>query len=834
VREVAGAHRERGTTIVEAAVGAPSILLRDILPEDRLVVSRTKYYLMGPLQEAPAPSESIRHALAPDRQFDHLGWCPHQFRRLQQERSPATLRYLSTLDRRNYRSSNHGVCNDRPCCVANNVDATTYVTKHTHTCSGSCSFVAVDYNRIVDIIAAGGVPIVGLQVDSTSNLNEPIFRLVVTPRAISTRYTVISHVWCDGLGNPFANALPTCQIQRLYKQLTSLPREHETGIFSIGSLQVDWWRQSFVRNPEAQPPLFWMDTLCIPVDPKHESLRKKAINQMASIYAAASQELVLDAELLQCEVSNTPVLDILARIACSAWMTRSWTLQEGVLARECVFQFKDCAVDPIHEWCLHGPRSGMPTRPPSVSFPQPTDEEQWTVYAELYNLLWDTLHQDWKTSYLRDPPKADQSVGFWNLRRTRANQGAERVFQLPTVQGLSRQDEDGLDEKAHFMIQLGEEQRLKQLVDTWNELAHRSTTMPEDLHVIIANLLDFNADSVMCLPTREVRMKAMILSFDLLPVSLFWNVGPKWGDNSNTGVGSNNRWVPIEPSKSELSLTPVMKVTAEWLELAPNGMTGGVQAVLLHENGVNIAEQTQFLCSVSSHVLCNVTLLDGQCERTEANTYSGSDGVLHYLIIEDLSSPAGIPMKGALLRGLPSPGPDSDGVVRLSYICPVTLCALPRALSPDEEHTIAEVLPPDTNIAVKYGEFPLPNQQVGELAVHLPPSPCYITMNLPTIVTSNETNWPTNPRSYPQLGTPSAPPKSRPNIARLHSSTHTLHNLRRTRNRLPGRLHSHHGAPAPRVLAHSPQPACCLPLPLSWKHGCSRGVDVFPRHLAVP
>lgn len=60
---------------------------------------------------------------------------------------------------------------------------------------------------------------------------------------------------------------------------------------------------------------------------------------MGSIYAGAHTVLVLDAELMNLSAKNTQ--DCVARIICSVWMRRSWTLQEGILAQRCAFVFHD-------------------------------------------------------------------------------------------------------------------------------------------------------------------------------------------------------------------------------------------------------------------------------------------------------------------------------------------------------------------------------------------------------------------------------------------------------------------------------------------------------------
>ncbi|KAH8727808.1 hypothetical protein GQ44DRAFT_724868 [Phaeosphaeriaceae sp. PMI808] len=189
-----------------------------------------------------------RHRVEDD--LNQLGWCTHQVRRLQQVYSPAALSFLSSIDRRGYRQSNHDACVDAPRCVANNVNLQSYNTAHAPLCSTSCAPISVDYSAIVSIIQNGGVPLVSIHTDPASTPEEPILHLRVTPRTLKSRYTALSHVWFDGLGNPSANALPSCQIQRMQAQLTSQPRDFESGAVQMGPLEVDWSRQNFMLHPE--------------------------------------------------------------------------------------------------------------------------------------------------------------------------------------------------------------------------------------------------------------------------------------------------------------------------------------------------------------------------------------------------------------------------------------------------------------------------------------------------------------------------------------------------------------------------------------------------------
>ena len=98
---------------------------------------------------------------------------------------------------------------------------------------------------------------------------------VIVYIANGLEYVAISHVWAHVLGNPKANALPSCQILRL-KRL---------------SADLVW---SSTRR--ATQTAFWVDTLCIPIDPVRKELRKLAITQLANTFRQARQAVVLDAD----------------------------------------------------------------------------------------------------------------------------------------------------------------------------------------------------------------------------------------------------------------------------------------------------------------------------------------------------------------------------------------------------------------------------------------------------------------------------------------------------------------------------------------------------------
>ena len=83
--------------------------------------------------------------------------------------------------------------------------------------------------------------------------------------------------------------------------------------------------------------------------------------------------------------------------------------------------------------------------------------------------------------------------------------------------------------------------RSRQFIRVWNDLLGRSTTKFEDVHCILANLLDFKAAEILRLP-RNSRMKAMLCAQKKLPLDLICGQSPRIKSDDGS-----DRWVPAYP-----------------------------------------------------------------------------------------------------------------------------------------------------------------------------------------------------------------------------------------------------------------------------------------------
>ena len=247
------------------------------------------------------------------------GWCPSQIKEnLGNHFSLQTLHFFTFLSQP-ASDGLHGRCSDDRCLAYHN-DLATYQTKHVAGCD--CEHFSVDTKRLTEILESGFLPLLRIQKGHT--LSELSVKLISSQS--TSRYIALSHVWADGLGNPYENALPRCQLD-LLRQIID---KYDAAI-----------------NPHAVDGiLLWCDTLCCPVKPGKS--KNMALARMKTTYLEATRVLVLDASLRMFDFKTMDVDEDCARIFNSGWTRRLWTLQEGTLPAKnsrLAFLFKDEAIN---------------------------------------------------------------------------------------------------------------------------------------------------------------------------------------------------------------------------------------------------------------------------------------------------------------------------------------------------------------------------------------------------------------------------------------------------------------------------------------------------------
>ncbi|KAH8678933.1 hypothetical protein BGZ60DRAFT_513193 [Tricladium varicosporioides] len=238
-------------------------------------------------------------------------WCIHQARSICQRFTFIVAHYLATFPRMAH-PHGHEECIGRSQCVANNTNPNAYQNRHIEK-GCECKFLSLNNEEVKKIIKHGGIPLVQI-----SEVSEHRIQLRVIRAKYRTKYTAISHVWSDGLGNPDANALPACQVRRIMQRVKEGEFENSRSSQSI-----------FIMKNQRQSVCIWMDTMCIPVNDR--MLKLKAINRMIPTFKRATRVLVLDSSF-DGMPSESKETEVCAKLILSTWNTRSWTLQEGALA----------------------------------------------------------------------------------------------------------------------------------------------------------------------------------------------------------------------------------------------------------------------------------------------------------------------------------------------------------------------------------------------------------------------------------------------------------------------------------------------------------------------
>ncbi|KAH7345822.1 hypothetical protein BKA66DRAFT_554927 [Pyrenochaeta sp. MPI-SDFR-AT-0127] len=543
-----------------------------------------------------------------------------------------------------------------------------YETRHQSLCDrDSCENVAVPYDSLVKIIRDGFVPLVTLH---RSRLNVSHISIKVSKRHKNSDYTAISHVWADGLGNPKSNSLPSCQLKCLI----------------------------------ATETYFWMDTLCIPVKPEDAQLRRISINTMASIYAGAHTTLVLDSELLKTP-SDTP--DCLARIICSVWMRRSWTLQEALLSPQCKIQFKGNRAiifhpatrffQPFMTWDDPGELVELVAHEKSIS-PIAFNPSVWVclenyLRAQFFHSrdilrLKDTIYGD---KYLQ---RQNEIYNAWyRILEFLSSILRPGIIRPPIHPALI--DTDKFPNSPKFV---NDWLFARSFALIWNALTGRSTTMANDLIFILANLLDMQCGPLMKL-SLEDRIQAIIFSSPSVPLSLLWWQGPK----QNSPEHPLNNWIPAQLNRNRLDYhgNEVIFVSNEegrkghFMKVSGNATLWRI--LVKHENV--LASLRKFSLRVNGNA-CTFYI--------EASANSPASFCILFEWDKDMNR---LSTHAALLRVLSQ----ESYTLRLAYHCPITIKTISLPTHDVQGILNGTLLSSDYELFVEYNRPALPQLRHHEM-----------------------------------------------------------------------------------------------------------------------
>ena len=485
-----------------------TVFLKKEYPDDHLLSMKEhevrRYLNDHPDKLQPCPPGELKRGRAASHifnQFIENGWCPFRAMQLCKSHDYLVLNSLASLKRHSTAVENHSQCSELQRCFAHNVAvdrSNSYPFHHDHEDVDYCELLEVSNDQISNIIISGGVPLISISREGDLDLK--VVRW--TPYLC---YSAISHVWSDGRGNPFSNAMPRCQLLKLRQVIIQSYSAESSPLYDSGSklrsfLHWKIWGTKGSNRPYASIDKrrvnFWIDTLCIPVAgssrsaQENSNLKLRAIRHIAPIYASASTTITIDKGLQSTRLLKPNLIygdEFAALILSSNWMVRGWTLEEGSLSSGAVFDIK-----------------GRP----------------YQMLGTL-NHLAPRLQED-HSPLERASLQARQSLVF-NLKRALL-QDRKQLLDIP---GASK------------MSTWASRVRIPQFVWAWNSLLERSTTKPFDAPIILASLLDFKVTGLKDVP-REQMLQMLIQNCDELPLSLLYNKGPRLSIQGHPELS----WVP--------------------------------------------------------------------------------------------------------------------------------------------------------------------------------------------------------------------------------------------------------------------------------------------------
>lgn len=570
------------------------------------------------------------------RKMQESGWCPFRLADICRRYNYVVLYHLlQTKIPDDPFNTGHEGCTTSNCC-AYTVNEKEYVPRHvTDNCS--CDHVQPPIDEVSRVIKKGRIPLASVH-KSNGRVS-----IRITEASAKSEYITISHVWSHGLGNPESNTLPACQLEQINTYLSDIRRvTWHSGFSMLDPLKLPIGLYKAWRRGKS-PPLFWLDTLCIPVADK--AVRHDAIALMGMVYGGAAQVIVLDFAIQRLNFCNNEAPEILSYMPSSAWLGRCWTLQEGALGLRCYVQTAKKAINPfsrdlkseIHPYETHGYRKQL--------------------HRRIQNSLLDRLRE---------------SVRVLDTKPTGVIAG---IFLSDTIS----------TDRANF-------------AEVWNAISTRSTSKKYDRFAIFASLLRFNTHSIIGLTSHADKMRTMVYSLDDIPVSIFYNKGPRERSNE----AHNDRWLPTLPTGSYLSLTPNIEKTPKGFKISSVQMEDESTGPILVELESPIPPNCQSLIvEVESSRKYHIEMHRSRDDKLDPRNHQGS----YFLLEQDIGAGSGrgaclqVTKKSFGIHGNGSAGLSIDAI----YDCPLGLSNAIGSLDYDIPVMRGSILTCPWSIIVEHG-----------------------------------------------------------------------------------------------------------------------------------
>jgi hypothetical protein len=220
---------------------------------------------------------------------------------------------------------------------------------------------------------------------------------------------------------------------------------------------------------------------------------------------------------------------------------------------------------------------------------------------------------------------------------------------------------------------------VRKFASCWDELAGRSTTMANDVPLIMTNMLNLSNRGLLDLDEAGHMCQTILLSLDRVPISNFFNTGPRQGQDDH----HLNRWIPTKIGSFGLAKSQeFLTIQPSYLECAYSSQAEGRDVMVYTTESILPLKVKTYISHGSQDSVYTVRPSVSNSDR-----FSTVDFTRTYLIIEQ-SNPCSHEdfLRGVCFYVQDSPEKRSKNTELLNwdmtFYCPVRVRKIPADRDP--------------------------------------------------------------------------------------------------------------------------------------------------------